>query len=177
MLVSAAGMGCCMAVIAGCASDQSSRGAVIAAGVFVFLFSMFFPVGFLGLTFLYASEISPLEVRVYITSISTAVVWLSNFVVVEMTPAILAQIKARYYILYAAINLCLIVPLVYLFFPETNGRTLEEIDEIFRNSKNALQPVKFSRNAHRHHIPADDVRVEKASNTHSEHKTANEISE
>ncbi|KAL9054988.1 MAG: hypothetical protein Q9162_003843 [Coniocarpon cinnabarinum] len=145
MLFSALGMGCCMAIVAGASSATGNRSAVAAAGAFIFLFSTFFPVGFLGLSFLYASEISPLNVRVYITSVSTGTVWMSNFVVAEMTPAVLADIAGRYYILYAAINLFLIIPVVYFFFPETNQRTLEEMDEIFRNSSNALQPVKVSR--------------------------------
>ena len=145
MLFSAAGMGTCMALVAGCSSATGNQSAVSAAGAFIFLFSTFFPVGFLGLSFLYASEISPLNVRTYITSVSTGTVWMSNFVVAEMTPAVLADIAGRYYILYAAINLFLIVPTVYFFFPETNQRTLEEMDEIFRKSSNAFEPVKVSR--------------------------------
>ncbi|KAI9720322.1 MAG: hypothetical protein M1828_005706 [Chrysothrix sp. TS-e1954] len=145
MLVSAAGMSCCMGIIAGSSSDSSSTAAVAVASAFIFLFSLFFPVGFLGLSFLYASEISPLSVRVPITSISTGVVWLSNFVIAEMTPASFAGIGWRYYIVFATINLFLILPSVFLFFPETNGRTLEEMDTIFRESKHVLDPVKVSR--------------------------------
>ncbi|KAF2150918.1 general substrate transporter [Myriangium duriaei CBS 260.36] len=155
MLLAEAGMGCSMAVIAGCSSDPGSRSAVIVAGVFIFMFSLFFPIGFLGLAFLYASEISPLEVRVYITSVSTAV----------MTPAILAQVNGRYYILYAAINLFLVLPVVYFCFPETNGRTLEEIDEIFSNSKNIFQPVKFSRDVARNNTSYPNTHLEKGEDT------------
>lgn len=149
MLVSATGMGCCMAIVAGCSSATDNSSAVAAAGAFIFMFSTFFPVGFLGLSFLYASEISPLNVRTYITGISTGTVWLSNFVVAEITPPALDGIHGRYYILYACINLFLIVPTVYLFFPETNQRTLEEMDAIFRNSKSVFDPVKVSRNMSR----------------------------
>lgn len=155
MLVAAAGMGISMIIVASCSIDTSNKGSVGAACAGIFLFSTFFPVGFLGLAFLYASEISPLESRTYITSISTATVWLSTFVVTEMTPPILTDINGRYYYIYGAINLGLILPIVYFFFPETNGRALEEIDEIFRNSKNALQPVRFSRNARRNHVLPD----------------------
>jgi len=31
---------------------------------------------------------------------------------------------------------------VYFFFPETSGRHLEEVDQIFRESKNIFDPVK-----------------------------------
>lgn len=71
MMFAAAGMGTCMAIISGTSSQSHNTGAVVAASVFIFMFSLFFPTGFLGLTFLYAAEISPLSVRVPITSIST----------------------------------------------------------------------------------------------------------
>lgn len=74
-------MGTCMAIVAGTSSDSQNMSAVAAAGAFIFLFSLFFPTGFLGLTFLYASEISPLSARVPITSLSTGSAWLFNFLV------------------------------------------------------------------------------------------------
>ena len=81
MMVSAFGMGTCMAIVAGTSSQSQNESAVAAAGAFIFLFSLFFPTGFLGLTFLYASEISPLSARVPITSLSTGSAWLFNFLV------------------------------------------------------------------------------------------------
>ena len=156
MLVSATGMGICMALVAGCSSATGNKNAVAAAGAFIFLFSLFFPVGFLGLAFLYASEISPLNVRVYITSVSTGAVWMSNFIVAEITPSALAGIAGKYYIVYAGINLLIIVPTVYFFFPEPNQRTLEEMDAIFRQSKNAFGPVKISRQMRKGVRPAED---------------------
>lgn len=71
MMFAALGMGSCMAIIAGTSAQISDTSCVIVAAIFIFMFSLFFPTGFLGLTFLYASEISPLSVRVPITAIST----------------------------------------------------------------------------------------------------------
>ena len=71
MMFAAFGMGSCMAVIAGTSSQITNTSCVIVAAVFIFMFSLFFPTGFLGLTFLYASEIAPLSVRVPITAMST----------------------------------------------------------------------------------------------------------
>ena len=88
MMVSAIGMGSCMAIVAGCTSQPQNKAAEGAAGAMIFLFSMFFPVGFLGLTFLYASEISPLSCRVPITSLSTASAWIFNFLVSKHLPYI-----------------------------------------------------------------------------------------
>lgn len=80
MILAAAGMGTCMAIIAGGASQPNNPGAIGAAAAFIFMFSFFFPTGFLGLTFLYAAEIAPLSHRSSITAISTGSAWLFNFV-------------------------------------------------------------------------------------------------
>lgn len=76
MMVSAVGMGTCMFVIAGTIKQSNSVACLGVAIAFLFLFSLFFPVGFLGLTFLYASEVAPLTYRVPITAISTGSAWI-----------------------------------------------------------------------------------------------------
>lgn len=76
MMASAFGMGTCMTIIAATTSQSHSVVCVGVACAFIFLFSLFFPVGFLGLTFLYASEISPLMARVPITAMSTGSAWI-----------------------------------------------------------------------------------------------------
>lgn len=116
MMFAAVGMGCCMSVLAGTVSAPQNRAAIIVAGVAIFMFSLFFPTGFLGLTFLYAAEISPLSVRVPITSLSTGTAWLYNFVVAEITPVGFATIKSRYYIVYATVNFGLILPCELLIY-------------------------------------------------------------
>ncbi|CAK7226344.1 hypothetical protein SBRCBS47491_006199 [Sporothrix bragantina] len=141
MLVSALGMGMCMAIVAGTSTQSNNTAAIGAAAAFIFLFSLFFPTGFLGLTFLYAAEISPLSYRVPITAMSTGTAWLFNFVVAEVTPVGLSTISHRYYIIFAAINWFLTFPAVYFFFPETNNRHLEEVDAIFLNSKSIFDTV------------------------------------
>ncbi|RBR16036.1 hypothetical protein FVER53590_09842 [Fusarium verticillioides] len=145
MMVSSLGMGVCMAVVAGGSSQPGNTASVGVAAAFIFLFSLFFPTGSLGLTFLYAAEISPLSHRVPITAMSTATAWLFNFVVAEITPIGLATLKYRYYIIYAAINICLTFPSVYFFFPETSGRHLEEVDGIFLDSRNIFETVSIAR--------------------------------
>lgn len=76
MLIAAAGMGGCMFIIAGTIRETTNTACIGVATTFLFLFSLFFPVGFLGMTFLYASEISPIGYRVPITAISTGSAWI-----------------------------------------------------------------------------------------------------
>ncbi|PQE31592.1 sugar transporter protein [Rutstroemia sp. NJR-2017a WRK4] len=177
MMFAAFGMGLCMAVVAGTSSQINSTPSVVVAAVFIFMFSLFFPTGFLGLTFLYASEVAPLSVRVPITAVSTGSSWIFNFIVAEITPVGFATIGYRYYIIYACINFFLILPGklhqfqyvqrrrrlttikgVYFFFPETNGRHLEEVDQIFIQSKNVFDSVPVARHMERRHSgPALDI--------------------
>jgi hypothetical protein len=63
-------------------------------------------------------------------SVSTCTNWLSNFAVVMFTPIFINQSKWGCYLFFAVINL-LYIPVIYFFYPETAGRTLEEIDIIF----------------------------------------------
>ncbi|KAH0830861.1 Sugar transporter STL1 [Fonsecaea pedrosoi] len=148
MIFAAVGMGCCLVIMTGTVSDPTNEAAQIVAALMIFLFGLFFPTGFLGLTFLYASEIAPLSVRVPITSISTGTAWAFNFLVAEITPVGFATLNYRYFIIYACINLLLILPCVYFFWPETAGKSLEEVDEIFIQSHSIFDPVRVAK-----HIP------------------------
>ncbi|KAF8213796.1 putative MFS sugar transporter [Mycena galopus ATCC 62051] len=145
MMIGAAGMGTCMALIAGCTSHPANHTAVHAAIAFIYLFSTFFVTGFLGLAFLYSSEIAPLSVRTSITALSTTSTWLFNFTVVEATPTGFDSLGFKYFIIYAVINWCLILPTVYFFFPETQGLHLESVDQIFLESKGIFDPVRVAK--------------------------------
>ncbi|KAK6812951.1 hypothetical protein RU639_010828 [Aspergillus parasiticus] len=60
-------MGVCMAVMAGCISQSSTKAAVDTAVAFIFLYVFFYVTGCVGFTYLYCSEIAPLAVRTQIT--------------------------------------------------------------------------------------------------------------
>ncbi|KAB8233750.1 general substrate transporter [Aspergillus alliaceus] len=158
MLWSAAGMSASMAVLAGTTSVKDSTGTLVAAVVFLFVFEFIFTVGYSGLTFLYATEVAPLQLRAAISAVSTAAVWTFNFLLAEVTPVGFNTIGYQYYIIFAVLNAA-IVPVVYFFFPETNGRTLEEIDEIFLQSKSVFDPPRLARTLPKMHL-AEDVDIE-----------------
>ncbi|PYH43897.1 putative MFS sugar transporter, partial [Aspergillus saccharolyticus JOP 1030-1] len=151
MLWSAAGMSVSMAILAGTTSLPNHTGALVVAVIFLFVFEFIFTVGYSGLTFLYATEVAPLQLRAAISAVSTAAVWTFNFLLAEVTPVGFDTISYRYYIIFAVLNAA-IVPTVYFFFPETNGRSLEEIDEIFLQSKSVLDPPRLARTLPRMHL-------------------------
>lgn len=144
MLLSAVSMSALMAVLAGTTSAVSSQSALIVAVIALFLFPFIFTVGFAGLTFLYATEVAPSQHRAAINALSTSAVWISNFLLAQVTPVGFNTIGYRYYIVFAVLNAA-IVPIVWFFFPETSGLALEKIDEIFIESRSIWEPVKIAR--------------------------------
>ncbi|KAK4543135.1 hypothetical protein LTR36_005913 [Oleoguttula mirabilis] len=145
MLFGAAGQAFSMAVLAGTTSVGSTSTG-IAAAVFLFVFNSFFAVGWLGMTWLYPAEITPLDIRAPANAISTTANWIFNFMVVMVTPVAFANIGNNTYTVFAVINAAM-VPCVYFFFPETAYRSLEEMDEIFHKVhgfKGAFTVVKVA---------------------------------
>lgn len=143
MIFGAAGMSCSMAILAGATSNIENASMGILATVFLFVFNSFFAVGWLGMTWLYPAEVTPLSIRAPANAISTTANWAFNFLVVMITPVAFANIGYQTYIIFAVINAA-IVPCVYFFFPETAGRSLEEMDEIFHKTTNPFNVVKIS---------------------------------
>ncbi|KAK6204142.1 hypothetical protein LQW54_008376 [Pestalotiopsis sp. IQ-011] len=135
MLFGAAGQAMSMAVLAGTTSHVSTSTG-IAAAVFLFVFNSFFAIGWLGMTWLYPAEITPLQIRAPANAIATTANWIFNFMVVMVTPVAFANIQWKTYVVFACINAA-IVPCVYFFYPETAGRSLEEMDEIFHDVSGA----------------------------------------
>ncbi|KAL1310484.1 hypothetical protein AAFC00_000774 [Neodothiora populina] len=153
-MVSGAGMALCMVALCVSTSFTHSESASIAAAFFVYLFCFFVPIGFLGANFLYCAEIAPIRLRVAMASISTANHWLWNFVVAMITPVAIDTIAYQYYIVYASIGICIPIS-VYFFYPETMGRSLEEIDIIFRDTPNIFSAVSYSKK--KPQLTAEDV--------------------
>lgn len=164
LLYSAAIMGSCMVILAGTVSAPNNNGAMICATVFLFIFQFTFTIGYAGLTYLYAAEIAPLQLRAAISAVSTAAVWAFNFLLAEVTPVGFNTIGYRYYIIFAVFNAC-IVPSIYFLYPETKGRSLEEIDEIFIRSKNIFDPPRIARS-----LPG--IQVGQSPNSEAEVETA-----
>ncbi|KAJ5330125.1 General substrate transporter [Penicillium brevicompactum] len=118
-----------MVIVFGClipGGTGPAKGAVFG----LFLYMSFFGASILPLPWLYPAEISPLRTRAKANAVSTCSNWLFNFTVVMITPVMIASINWRTYLFFAIMN-AVFIPGMYLFYPETAGRSLEEIDLIF----------------------------------------------
>ncbi|EAU39003.1 conserved hypothetical protein [Aspergillus terreus NIH2624] len=151
-IFSGAGMCLCMTVLAITTSfGDGRRDLSIVSVVFIWLFNMFYPIGFSGANFLYCTEVAPMRLRVIMSSASTANKWLWNFIVVMITPVALNTIGWRYYIVYAVISACIPIT-VYFFYPETMNRNLEALNGVFRDAPTPWHIVAMARK-----LPQGDV--------------------
>ncbi|GAW07689.1 general substrate transporter [Lentinula edodes] len=125
------GVGQCltMVLLAVLGSINNSAADIVSA-VLLFVFNSFFAIGWLGMTWLYPAEIVGLRMRGPANALSTASNWTFNFLVVMITGPAFQNISWKTYIVFAALN-AFIIPIVYFFFPETAGRSLEDMDVVF----------------------------------------------
>ncbi|CAK9439962.1 uncharacterized protein LODBEIA_P40620 [Lodderomyces beijingensis] len=128
-LIGAAGQGVAFTISFACLVNPTPENAKGAA-VGIFLFIVFFAFTILPLPWIYPPEINPLKTRTYASAVSTCTNWLMNFAVVMFVPRFLEQSKWGCYLFFAAVNFAFI-PVIFFFYPETAGRSLEEIDIIF----------------------------------------------
>lgn len=171
MMFGTIGMGICFAIVAGTVSQPGNKACAIVAAVAVFMIAMFFGIGALGINYLYGTEVAPLAYRVPIYALTSCTLWSFNFLVVEVTPVGFANLGYKFFIVFAVINLAFLTPVVYFFFPETQRRSLEDMDTIFLTSKSALAVVNVAR--HMPRVTANTMESileihEKDSSTHFE---------
>ncbi|GBE83001.1 Sugar transporter STL1 [Sparassis crispa] len=143
MMFSASGL-CIDLVLMGILGRFVNKATQTVSVVLLFVYNSIFALGWLGMTWLYPAEIAGLRIRAPANALSTASNWVFNFVVVMVTGPSFNNIGWRTYIVFAALN-AFIVPVVYFFFPETAGRSLEDIDVIFALAYNeGVSPVTVS---------------------------------
>ncbi|KAM5381167.1 hypothetical protein ACJZ2D_003083 [Fusarium nematophilum] len=107
-------------------NTASASAAGIGAAAMLFVFQGAFTVGFQATVWVYPSEILPLRLRQRGSSISTAANWIFNYASTFLLPNGIINT----YIIFAVLN-ALWVPLIFLFFPETKGLELEDVDRLF----------------------------------------------
>ncbi|KAJ2985776.1 hypothetical protein NUW58_g5355 [Xylaria curta] len=98
--------------------------------IFPYLFFTFFNMSWSAGSWAYAAEIFPISLRAKGNALCTASLWISNFVVAQVSPPIESATGYGLYILF------IIICVIAFFFVryalvETKGRSLEEMAEVF----------------------------------------------
>ncbi|KAL4800779.1 general substrate transporter [Aspergillus venezuelensis] len=109
---------------------ETHRGAGWAAVVFVWVYAVCFGFSWGPVAWIIISEVFPLGLRAKGVSIGGSSNWLNNFAVAMSTSPFISTSQFGAFIFFGVITVIGVL-WVFFFVPETKGRTLEEMDEIF----------------------------------------------
>jgi hypothetical protein len=79
----------------------------------------------------------PLRHRTHSAALATAGDWIFNYMIVQITPIAISNIRWRTYMIFFVLNIFFAL-VVFLFYPETSGRSLEELDAIYLGDNDRL---------------------------------------
>ncbi|KAH7359689.1 general substrate transporter [Pyrenochaeta sp. MPI-SDFR-AT-0127] len=131
LLVSAAGLAAALLVnaVQGQYFDPNNGAQLRSMVAMNFLFSLFYtPLGIIS--WVYPAEIFPVEVRALGNAITTFTNWAVNLIFAQFSPQALSSIEFKYFYVFFVFNVIAFI-CYWFFFPETKGRTLEQMDELF----------------------------------------------
>lgn len=119
MLFSTFGQGFCFLIITILLRFGENNNTIATASIaFFFLYYISFGIGMLGVPWLYPTEINSLPMRTKGAAVSTSVNWITNFVIVEITPIGIQNLGWRFWIIFTVLN-AVFLPVIYFLYPET----------------------------------------------------------
>lgn len=117
-------------VVAGLFAEKHLAAAGLAVVPMLFLFFGAFDLAYSPLFIAYPAEILPFQLRAKGIAITLSTDALACFFNQYVNPVAFSAMGWRYYCVYIGC-LVLFLGLVYFLFPETKGRSLEEVSRIF----------------------------------------------
>jgi len=146
LIAGAIGMSLCHFIVAGIIGGTHNDWATHkAAGwvaiVFVWIYCANFGYSWGPCAWIVVSEIWPLSYRAKGVSLGGSANWLNNFAVGVSTSPFIAHTQFGAFIFFGAITMVGAI-WVAIFVPETKGRTLEEMDELFGSVSFAAADLK-----------------------------------
>ncbi|KZT64818.1 general substrate transporter [Daedalea quercina L-15889] len=120
-------------------NDHATKAIIVCS----YLFVCSFAVTMGPVSWTYPAELFPMRVRAKAVSVATATNWLFNFALAWFVPPALSNIAYKTYFIFGTFNFAACIH-IFFCFPETAGRTLEEVEAIFAQG-NAFTAWRISR--------------------------------
>lgn len=112
--------------------EGTKHGLSIGGVFFIFLVSVIFSFSFGPISWVYMSEIMPMQIRGRGNAFATGIGnWLVSTFFAQVSPIALGDITWKYYFVFVAFNIVVTIPTIAFYFKETNRLSLEEIDMLF----------------------------------------------
>ncbi|POS86071.1 hypothetical protein EPUL_002536 [Erysiphe pulchra] len=139
LMISSAGQAFCMLYIGmqNATASNSSHSSVSGTGIFavlcVYLFAVFFSLGWGLVPYIISAEVSPNHLRSLSMALSLMMQWINNFIIARLVPIMLNRIGYVTFIFFG--NCCILCFLFALIcVPETSGVPLEKIYLLFEGN-------------------------------------------
>ncbi|KPM39227.1 Lactose permease [Neonectria ditissima] len=142
LMGSCLGMSVALAIVAATAAEYERSGSVPSSSAsiaFIFIFGVIFAVGFTPMQPIYPAEVLANDMRANGMMIFQITSGCASFVNTFAAPVAMENIKYWFYVFFVFWDIFEFA-FIYLFFVETKGRTLEELDAVFE----AKNPRKAS---------------------------------
>ncbi|KAB2577234.1 Lactose permease [Lasiodiplodia theobromae] len=140
-------------------NDSGNKPAGIVVVVCLFAFYFHYDIAYTPLLMSYPTELWPYSLRSKGISCELLAIYISLVIAAFVNPIGMENIGWRYYIVFCCF-LTVFLGVTYVFFPETKGRSLEEVAELF-DGPGAVPNVQK--------IEKKDSQAAKASGAHTEH--------
>ncbi|KAI9840397.1 MAG: hypothetical protein M1837_001655 [Sclerophora amabilis] len=116
-------------------------------------------------SWVYPPELYPLRVRGKAVALATSSNWIMNFALSYFVPPAFVNIQWKVYVIFGVFNTAMIFH-VFFMFPETAGKTLEEVEDMFLGGKPAWKTRVVTRSTLA--LERNEVDPEKFATMHNE---------
>ena len=130
LLIGSAGMAVCLAMVGLAFYTGTAGGYWVLAGILLYI--SFFAISLGPLTFVVVAEIFPNQIRGRAMGVAIFFLWLSVYVVSQTFPMLLESIGSAYTFWIYMVTSVMAFIFILNVVPETKGKTLEQIQEMWK---------------------------------------------
>lgn len=102
------------------------------AAFFILVYVFVSTIGYLTLPFALVAELYPPDVRGFAAGINVCYAYTLAFVVIKSYPFVSAAVGPDFILTFISITSLVGVGFIYRFLPETKGKTMKELEEIYK---------------------------------------------